>query len=110
MSTNSERIASLNDRFRTSFIGGDIVITPGISALDDAQRILVLGAVQSFSRFCEDNDPYGERDFGSIDLPGLEKVFWKIDYYDPSLEFGSEDPANPLVTRRVLTIMLASEY
>ena len=37
-------------------------------------------------------------------------VFWKIDAYDRTLEFGSDDPADPSVTRRVLTIMLASEY
>jgi hypothetical protein len=37
-------------------------------------------------------------------------VFWKIDAYDRELRFGSEGPADPAVTRRVLTIMLASEY
>ena len=36
--------------------------------------------------------------------------FWKIDYYDPNLEFGSEDPADPTKTTRILTLMLADEY
>ena len=69
------------------------------------------------------NDPYGERDFGAIyqasdgkwttarpESGERERVFWKLDYYDPDLKYGSEDPANPAVTRRVLTIMLAEEY
>jgi hypothetical protein len=38
------------------------------------------------------------------------KVMGKIDYYDNELKFHSPDKADPAVTKRVLTIMLASEY
>jgi Protein of unknown function (DUF3768) len=55
------------------------------------------------------NDPYGEHDFGNFTLAG-RKFFWKIDAYDANMEFGSEDPADPSQTTRVLTIMLAEEY
>ena len=62
-----------------------------------------------FDAFTSDNDPHGERDFGSFAICG-EHLFWKIDYYDQGLRFGSEDPSDPAVTRRIMTIMLASEY
>ena len=63
----------------------------------------------AFDAFTEDNDPHGEHDFGAFDHAG-HRIFWKIDYYDQSLEFGSENPADPAKTTRVLTIMLADEY
>ena len=81
--------------------------------------------IETFDAFDEDNDPHGERDFGCVYQLGdgrwtterprvredkREQVFWKLDYYDRDLQFGSEDAANPAVTRRVLTIMLADEY
>ena len=65
--------------------------------------------VAKFDAFSEDNDPYGERDYGSFEWRG-EQCFWKIDYYDSDLSGGSSDPANPSVTARVLTIGTTRDY
>lgn len=105
-----ERIAILNDLARMQMgIASGLVITRGIAAMSKADQVSVLEAVINFDAFGPDNDPYGERDAGAFKHKG-ESIFWKIDYYDLSLEGGSPDPADPNVTARVLTIMLASEY
>lgn len=106
----TEKIRALNDRLRTTFcFGGYIVETPGIRALPEADQSAIREKVQTFNEFTEDNDPHGERDFGAFSHGG-KRVFWKIDYYDPTLQHGSEDPSDPHQTARVLTIMLAEEY
>lgn len=105
----TERIRHLNDRFRRSGIGGDNFITPGIQALGEEAMQLVAAMVAQFDLFDHDNDPHGEHDFGAFDHDG-QRIFWKIDYYGPDMMSGSEDPSDPNATKRVLTIMLASEY
>ena len=114
MSDKSELIAQQNDQFRRSMgdcaIPGKAVTTMGFAALEEAQRNAIVQAVIDYDDFTQDNDPYEEYDFGVIALPEMEKVFWKFDYYDASLEHGSEDPSDFTQTHRVLTIMLASEY
>jgi hypothetical protein len=50
-----------------------------------------------------------EHDFGSLEIEG-EVCFFKFDYYALAIDGGSEDPADPSVTTRVLTIMRADEY
>jgi len=104
------RIAMLNDLFRKGIgVGGRMVQTSGIAALPLDDQSAIREKVERFNAFSEDNDPHGERDFGAFEHDG-ERIFWKIDYYDPTLSMGSEDPSDPKQTVRVLTIMLASEY
>jgi hypothetical protein len=106
---STEAIRTLNDALRTTFEGGRVLVTQGVRALPLEVNAAALSAVQAFDAFTPENDPYGEHDFGSFELQGA-RIMWKIDYYDPSLTGGSEDPADPEVTTRVLTIMLAEEY
>ena len=102
-------IRTFNDQLRTSFSGGRVMMTQGVNALADATIAKVLRAVREFDDFSEDNDPYGTHEFGMLEIEG-ERVMFKIDAYDQNLEYGSPNPADPSVTTRVLTILLASEY
>jgi len=105
----SARIAELNDLLRTTFLTGKVVFTEGIAGLSGTEREAILTRVRTFSAFTDDNDPYGEHDFGAFEIEGVGTVFWKIDYYDSDYQYLSPDPADPAVTRRALTIMLAEE-
>jgi hypothetical protein len=107
--THAACIAELNDALRTTFAGGTILMTAGINALADEVKAAVLETVRTFSHFDKCNDPYGERDFGAFEQHGLT-VFWKVDYYTTDMQGGSDDPADPEKTARVLTIMRADEY
>ena len=110
---DASRIAALNDAMRRAGPqgpgGNRWVMTRGVMNLGAAFALRAAQAVTAFDAFTTDNDPYGERDFGSFEIGG-QRLFWKIDCYDLTLEHGSPDPADPSVTRRVLTIMLANEY
>lgn len=110
MSPDPSRIAELNDLLRTTFATGRVGITAGVAALPDKVRERVLARVRSFDAFTLDNDPHGEHDFGLFVEEGAGTVFWSIAYYDDDLRYHSVDPADPKVTCRVLTIMLASEW
>jgi hypothetical protein len=109
MSDKTARIRGLNDQLRKTFEGGRIVMTIGVNALEANVKQQVLDRVRAFDAFNNDNDPHGEHDFGSFEIAG-DKIFWKIDYYNVTLDGGSEDPSDPTQTTRVLTIMLAEEY
>ncbi len=104
-----DRIRTLNDLARRTFTGCAVMITPAVQELNDDKKAQLLSAVRQFDRFDADNDPHHEHDFGSIDLHD-QKWFWKFDYYALDLRMGSEVPEDADKTRRVLTIMHASEY
>jgi hypothetical protein len=112
MSKNDEitaRIRRLNDDLRRTFSGGKVVMTDGVAALPEADLAQLLERVRHFDDFTKDNDPHGEHDFGAIDLAG-QIYFFKVDYYATDMDGGSEDPADPTKTTRVLTIMRDDEY
>jgi hypothetical protein len=104
-----DRIRELNDALRATLTGGKIMLTNGVVALGPEAQDLIIQALTRYDDFDADNDPYGEHDFGLIVVDGNELLF-KIDYYDLDLTYHSPDPADPCVTTRVLTVMLASEY
>ena len=108
-SSTKERIRALNDDLRQHHRGGLIHLTPGIVALGADLILRIDEAVSRFDAFTPDNDPYGEHDFGSVEVGG-HVVFFKIDAYDLECCSHSPDPSDPAVTRRVLTLMLADEY
>ena len=105
---DTARIRELNDAFRQTLTGGRVVTTAGFGGLPDRVRGAVIAAVRAFDRFDGDNDPYGEHDFGAVEVAG-ERLFWRIEYYDRSLRLHSPDAANPAVTVRILTLLCADE-
>ena len=105
----ADRIRELNDAFRRTFRGGKVLVTSSVDALPDCVKANALLKVSTFASFEDDHFAYSEHDFGSFELVG-RKFLWKINYYDALLERGSEDPADPEKTTRVLTLMLAEDY
>jgi len=107
--TESAKIKELNDRFRSTFVGGVVHITCGVDALCREVKAEVLRRVRTFDHFNKDNDPHGEHDFGAFNI-ACQQFFWKISYYDRAMKHGSEDPSDASKTTRELCVMLAEEY
>ena len=85
------------------------MITAGLAATGEGFVARVLREIAAFTLFTNENDPHGERDCAQLTIDG-ESIIWKIDYYDRNLEYHSPDSADPTVTVRVMTVMLAGEY
>ena len=106
---NTEKIRQLNDILRKTFIGGRVMLTTGIRAKSAEEQAEILQTVRLFNEFTKANDPYGEHDFGRFTHNG-ESIIFKIDYYNKTYNRMSDDPSNPEITNRVMTIMTGSEY
>lgn len=111
--TRVETIARLNDRCRQGFDRtARITVTRtclatlsnGTLASEAVAQALLLQELRRY-RFAEDCP---ERDRGSFTIDNTE-VYFRIDYHDATLEWGSEDPANASLTIRVLTLMLRED-
>lgn len=109
MRSDTQIIRDLNDELRRTLLGGLAVITPGVAALGQEAVERLVKTIAVFDDFHHANDPYHEHDFGSFEAEG-QMIFFKVDYYDKTLTAGSPNPADPTVTERVITIMLAEEY
>lgn len=104
-----ELIRLQNDHLRVHLAGGRLMITSGVQGQGEAFVRETIAAMRQFDSFTSDNDPYGEHDFGAITVADT-KLFFKIDAYDRDLCHGSPDPADPMLTVLVMTVMLAEEY
>jgi Protein of unknown function (DUF3768) len=109
--SKTEQIRTLNDRLRQNLGTGvaTAVITIGVAALGHEAVARIVKTIVVYDDFCHENDSYEEHDFGAFEVDG-HKIFFKINYYDPTLTYHSDDPADPTITHRMITIMLAEEY
>jgi hypothetical protein len=104
-----DRTRVLNDALRTGLTGGSVMLTRAVAALGAEAQCEILEAVKRYDGFDAANDPYGEHDFGAVEIKGT-RIFFKIDYYGLDYALASPDASDENLTRRVMTIMLAEEY
>ena len=105
----AKKIAALNDALRKHGTGGKIMMTAGIQALGQKAVNEIINKVRAFNSFTKDNDPWGEHDCALLTV-NENRIMFKIDCYDGNMQYASPNPADPAVTVRVMTILLAEEY
>ncbi|GGN55609.1 hypothetical protein B2G71_19675 [Novosphingobium sp. PC22D] len=109
-----EILARLNDRCRHGLDrNARTVMTRtclGTFAGDSKVNELVAQAqiLAAIRKFVYPADDRSEHDRGQIEYQG-HTVYFAIDAYDTNLEYGSPDPADASVSRRVMTIMMRDD-
>ena len=98
-----KEMARRNDIARQ--LGLNVTLTKKAAELPGTGELL--HAVRAFVKFTKHDDFYGWHDLGRFDWRG-QSVIWKIDYLDPTLKH-FEDPLSD-TCKRIITVMLASEY
>ena len=106
---SNSSIAEQNDDFRKHLSQGTLILTQGIRSNTKEDIEAIINRVRTFNTFDENNDPYGEHDFGMF-YHKCKQILWKIDNYDKKFLYLSPDVSNPKLTNKVLTIMYAEEY
>lgn len=107
--SRADRLRHLNDTFRRTFSGGNVVVSRGVMLLAPDDRCALFQAVREYDSFKPEDDPFGEHEFGAVVFKN-QRFFWCIDYYDLDLRRSSPDPTDPAFTVRIMTIVLGGEY
>ncbi|AGC36153.1 DUF3768 domain-containing protein [Rhizobium phage RHEph10] len=102
-------VRALNDKLRRGQTSGTIAIAGALANAEQEEILAAARQVMDYAAFDPKDDPHNEHDFGSFEIEG-QRYMWKIDYYDLAMENLSENPADPKVTNRVLTIFYAEDY
>ncbi|MBX5130756.1 DUF3768 domain-containing protein [Rhizobium lentis] len=102
-------VRALNDKLRRFETAGEILIAGALAHAEADEIVKAIEQVKDYAAFDPKDDPYGEHDYGAFEIEG-QKYMWKIDYYDLAMENLSENPADPSLTKRVLTIFYAEDY
>jgi len=110
-------VALQNDNFRRHLgdpsktnVKGVVHLTRSVNTLPDQEQTELYADIAAFSLFREDNDVWGEHDYGRVEAR-FGEFYFKIDYFENSdCEHGSPDPSDLTRTYRVMTIAAVEEY
>ena len=105
-------ITVLNDMLRENDLGGIVRESPEITKLAKPVREQIFLALKIYDFHMHRFYPDYTHDFGCFFVDG-NFVHWKIDYYHKYIDasYGPDfDIADPSITNRVLSIMMAVEY